>query len=252
VNVRRDGGRSAATAALGLLSILSSACASNASSAEDSNHAVPHTGGTAAGESGGSTSQVGGAASGGVGGSLSGVGGNVGTSGATSGGSGVGAQGGTDSGPETPTCDSIDSTVAAPSATWTDARGDLAGGTFSCASNLAKIAAVPCSNQLIANVVHQGLFITDDDGASWQALGTAAGQVIQNYTEAIVFDPEDPGIFWEAGIHDGPGLFKTLDGGATFEEQGTISFAQLVSVDFGDPDRKTLLTGHHASPPIAA
>jgi hypothetical protein len=42
-----------------------------------------------------------------------------------------------------------------------------------------------------------------------------------------------------------PGLFKTSDGGASFEVLGSIKNIDDVSVDFTDPDRKTILAGAH-------
>src|SRR4029079_18029286 len=39
--------------------------------------------------------------------------------------------------------------------------------------------------------------------------------------------------------------YKTTDGGLTFTQLGKITHNDLVSVDFNDPDRKTLLAGAH-------
>ena len=74
---------------------------------------------------------------------------------------------------------------------------------------------------------------------------SALARAITNTAHGLVFDPTHPDVFWETGIRGASGLYKTADGGATFKQLGMLSFTQLVSVDFSDPDRKTLVTGTH-------
>ena len=61
----------------------------------------------------------------------------------------------------------------------------------------------------------------------------------------MVYDPEHPGTFWESGIYNGGGVYKTSDNGKTFEQLGDLTHTDSVSVDFSDPQRKTLLAGPH-------
>jgi photosystem II stability/assembly factor-like uncharacterized protein len=58
-----------------------------------------------------------------------------------------------------------------------------------------------------------------------------------------VYDPTNPRIFWESGIH-GPGIYRTVNGGSTFQVFN-IQSNDFVSVDFNDPDRRTLVAGGH-------
>ena len=48
-----------------------------------------------------------------------------------------------------------------------------------------------------------------------------------------------------AGIYNGGGVYKTTDNGQTFKQVGNISHNDSVSIDFSDPERKTLLAGFH-------
>ena len=134
----------------------------------------------------------------------------------------------------------------APAATWVNATGNLAGMASEC-QNLAKVVAKPCSKTVIAGVSQKGLWATDDSGKTWKPLGTGAGSAtITNRSTSIVFDPQHPNTFWETGLFgDQKGLFTTTDGGQTFKQLGMSSMNQLVSVDFTDPERKTLVAGTH-------
>jgi photosystem II stability/assembly factor-like uncharacterized protein len=117
---------------------------------------------------------------------------------------------------------------------------------------IGRIVAQPCSSRIIAGLEGHGLYATDDSGKTWKALGTGAGSAeITNTAHGIVFDPAHPNVFWETGIRGSGGLFKTTDGGSTFKQQGTMTMTQLVSVDFSDPDRKTLMTGTHGMKQLA-
>jgi photosystem II stability/assembly factor-like uncharacterized protein len=132
-----------------------------------------------------------------------------------------------------------------PSADWINATGNLANLQSEC-GNLTLLSAVPGSERILAGVAKVGLYESSDRGQHWEKLGTGAGSaVIENRPGSIVYDPEDPSTFWESGIYNGPGVFKTTDGGETFEQLGDISHNDVVSVDFTDPERKTLLVGGH-------
>lgn len=201
-------------------------------------------GGANAGESG-----VGGA--GGTGSSKGGSaqGGGAQTGGAQSGGSS--AQGGSSStgggkasgGTGMVACNEPAS--AAPPETWVNATGNLAGMQSEC-GNLGLVSAQPCSKRVIAGVAQQGLWQTLDGGQTWTKLGTGPGSAqIKNRISAIVYDPLDPQTFWESGIYNGGGVYKTTDSGTTFEQLGDVTHCDSVSVDLTDPERKTLLAGTH-------
>jgi photosystem II stability/assembly factor-like uncharacterized protein len=99
---------------------------------------------------------------------------------------------------------------------------------------------------VIAGVAQAGLWATEDGGKTWKKLGSGAGSAtITNRISAIVYDPEHEGTFWESGIYNGGGVYKTTDNGQTFTQLGDAFHNDSVSVDFTDPDRKTLLAGPH-------
>lgn len=132
-----------------------------------------------------------------------------------------------------------------PANTWVNASGNLAGMASEC-GNLSFLSARPGDDDIVyAGVAQRGLWATRDGGATWTALGDGAGsQTITNRTSAIVYDPTDPDVFWESGIYNGGGVYKTVDGGGTFAG-GWLHHNDLVAVDFGDPARATLLVSGH-------
>jgi len=134
---------------------------------------------------------------------------------------------------------------AAPAEHWVNATGNLAKMASEC-GNLGLVSAQPCSNRVIAGVAQKGLWETLDGGKSWAALGKGAGSdAITNRISSLVFDPKDPNIFWESGVYNAGGVYQTTDGGQTFHQLGDVVHCDSVSVDFSDPERKTLLAGAH-------
>ena len=184
------------------------------------------TGGTSSTTGGAGTASPTGGTGGGSSGSTGAGGTNVGTGGA-------GGAGGS-------------SNVVAPPTLWTNVTADL----FAKASgggDVTLVSAQPGTGRVIAGVSKKGLWATDDSGKTWVHLGSGAGSaVIDHGTTGIVYDPDKPTTFWESGIYGTTGgIFKTVDNGVTFTRLGNISHNDLVTVDFSDPDRKTLLAGAH-------
>jgi hypothetical protein len=127
---------------------------------------------------------------------------------------------------------------------WFDITANLAGAAGGCGS-LDLVTAKPDEDLLIAGVVDAGLYGSRNGGDSWEKLGAGAGSAaIMNGPTAVVFDPTDSMRFWESGAY-GTSPFVTIDDGATFTRLGAIQHSDLVSVDFSDPSRKTLLAGGH-------
>lgn len=134
------------------------------------------------------------------------------------------------------------------SGSWTNTTSNLAGVQSEC-GNLSFVSAKPDEDLLIAGVAQAGLWSSQDGGDSWQALGTGTGSdAIINRTSAIVYDPADTHRFWESGTYNLGGVYETKDDGLTFKWLGGIGHDDLVSIDFSDPDRKTLLAGGHEMP----
>ena len=195
--------------------------------------------GGCSGDLGGSASSDASSASGGAGNGSTGAGamgsGAAGTGGTTSS-SGAGAA---------PQDCSDAATGETPPAAWQNATGNLAEMPSEC-GNLTLVAATPCSTQIVAGVALKGLWASEDGGATWLELGSAAGSAtITNRPSSIVHDPAHPGVFWTSGIYNGAGVHVTHDAGVSFEQLGSIGHNDLVSVDLADPERKTLLAGGH-------
>jgi hypothetical protein len=133
--------------------------------------------------------------------------------------------------------------AAAPS-TWVNVTGNLAGMPSEC-GNLTLVSSIPGANAVTAGVAARGLW-TNSTGATWVALGSGAGSDTMVHRPSwIAYDPTDARIFWESGIYNGGGAYKTSDGGSTFHRLGSITHNDFISVDFSDPNRRTLLAGGH-------
>jgi len=218
-------------------------CLSLASAACSSDGNPSGAGGSAGDSSAGESNAAGSSAAGaGVGGAAS----QAGQSSTGGAGAGAGAAAGAPAGNagSTGVAGAID-TGPAPSPKWVNATGNLANMPSEC-GNLTLLSTVPDSDTVIAGVAKGGLFASDNGGATWKPLGTGSGSaLITNRPSSIVYDPEHAGTFWESGIYNDGGVYKTSDGGKTFARLGDITHNDLVSVDFSDPERNTLLVGGH-------
>jgi hypothetical protein len=135
---------------------------------------------------------------------------------------------------------------------WTSVTANLEGISSEC-GNLSQVVADPNSDRLIAGVALQGLWALDGESSTWSPLGQGQGSdEITNRTTSIVWDPEDPNTFWESGVYNGGGIYRTVDNGETFQLLGDISHIDLVSIDFTDPQRRTLVAGTHEQPVVEA
>jgi photosystem II stability/assembly factor-like uncharacterized protein len=128
---------------------------------------------------------------------------------------------------------------------WVNVTSNLAGMDSEC-GNISTLSAKPDEDMLIVGVALHGLWASTDGGESWHAIGTGAGSdPITNRTSSIIYDPDRPDVFWESGIYNGGGVFRTDDGGDSFQQLGDVWHNDLVAIDFGDPQRTTLLAGGH-------
>jgi photosystem II stability/assembly factor-like uncharacterized protein len=134
--------------------------------------------------------------------------------------------------------------ATAPGATWAPVTANLTGMASEC-GNISLVSARPDRDELIASVSLHGLWSTTGT-ADWAALGTGAGSAaISNRGSKIVYDPDHPDTFWESGIYNGGGVYRTDDGGQSFRQLGDVAHVDGVSVDLSDPQRQTLLAGLH-------
>ena len=101
---------------------------------------------------------------------------------------------------------------------------------------------------LIAGIAQQGLWSSTGPTDTWSRLGTGSSSAaITNRATTIIFDPANPGTFWESGIYNGGGVYRTDDNGVTFRQLGDVTHVEALSVDLSDPARKTLLATIHES-----
>ena len=131
-----------------------------------------------------------------------------------------------------------------PSGVWVNVTSNVGEPKWGYAG-VTLLAAVPGTDHIIAGVSEAGLWETSDGGKIWSKLGAKDAVAIMNRPYQIVFDPKDSNIFWESGNYMGPGLFKTTDGGKTFQPLGKLTHLDGLGIDFADPERKTLVVGHH-------
>jgi photosystem II stability/assembly factor-like uncharacterized protein len=147
-------------------------------------------------------------------------------------------------------------TISVPAATtpqdlsgeWVNATDGLVGLPSEC-GNLSLVSARPDRDMLIASVALQGLWASTDGSDSWTPLGSDARSAkITNRGSAIVFDPDHPDTFWESGIYNGGGVYRTDDNGLTFTQLGDLTHVDSVAVDLTDPARNTLVATIHERP----
>jgi hypothetical protein len=141
---------------------------------------------------------------------------------------------------------------------WVDATANLTGMESYC-GNLSFVSARPDRDQVLAGVAGQGLFSSDPGSSEWIPFGRGPGSASLNHrTSSIVYDPADPGRFWESGYYglgappdmSAVSVNRTDDDGETFVGLGTAPPADLVSVDLTDPERRTLLAGNRGQPKV--
>ncbi|MEQ9400570.1 MAG: hypothetical protein RJQ04_15515 [Longimicrobiales bacterium] len=119
------------------------------------------------------------------------------------------------------------------------------------ATNRVNLAVSPSApNTVYAAVVEpegvlelQGLFRTDDGGATWAQTATtpACGQCFYDLTLAV--DPTDPNTLYFGGVN----FQKSVDGGATFQDAGTDQLVLHVDqhhIVFDPTDPSVLFVGN--------
>lgn len=133
-----------------------------------------------------------------------------------------------------------------PIGEWVNTTGNLVE-VPSGFGNMTLVSSSPYEDRLIAGVSEGGVWASEDGGESWKKIGIGKGSAeINDRPSMITYDPEDSRSFWVSESY-GAGAFVTHDGGATFERLGTADRCDNINVDFGDPQRKTLLAGQHES-----
>jgi hypothetical protein len=134
-------------------------------------------------------------------------------------------------------------TASSVSPAWVNVTANLAGHASACGNTFC-LFSVPHRAKVIAGLCgSQGLFATTDGGTSWQAMGASTGWVDPQY---VLFDKDNPDIFWQTGIHGGQ-MHQTTDGGASFTVFSGGGNGDGLGVDFTDPHRKTIVCGSHES-----
>jgi photosystem II stability/assembly factor-like uncharacterized protein len=142
------------------------------------------------------------------------------------------------------------STVPVANGQWVDITGNLVKLGSECGTTTLLTSRTD-RDGMIAGVALQGLWGDENSTDQWSALGQGGGSAkITNRPSSIVFDPADPRRFWESGIYNNGGVYETTDGGTTFKALGNVEHSDLVSVDFSDPKRQTLLSGTHEQPKV--
>ena len=230
----KDSRRWDALGRVALAAVLVAGCSSSHSGSQDANlggaQDVAGSAGQAAGAAGGGGIAVAGQ------GPLPSDGGSAGAAAGGMSAAGGGSVAGTAGTPIVPV-------APTPQAKWENVTGNLAGMASEC-GNLGRVSSHPTIDMLLVGVAKKGLFSSTDGGVSWQPLGTT-GASITNRISYVAYDPAAPMTFWESGIYNGGGVYKTTDNGASFVQVGSVTHSDSVSVNFSDPARMLLLAGSH-------
>jgi hypothetical protein len=176
-------------------------------------------------EGGSAGSSTAGGSSGEVGGTTGAGGSDAG--GSTAGGSAAGGSGG----------------MVATGTEWVHIPSALEGG--GACSDISMVKAKPDEDLLYVALWQGGMWVSSDGGVTATKLGTGAGSDdVSNGPVTLFFDPADTNTFYESGMY-GPAAYRTTDKGTTFERLGTIEHVDVMSIDFTDSNRMTLLAGAH-------
>jgi len=137
--------------------------------------------------------------------------------------------------------------VTIPTGHWNNVTGVLANYPSTC-GNLTLISAKPDEDVVFAGVAAVGLWASRS-GGPWQLIGQGsdASAPVDNRPFAIVYDPANSTRFWVSGSYGGC-VFETNDDGNTFVQLGSAIDCDLVSIDFSDPNRQTIVAGAHEQP----
>jgi photosystem II stability/assembly factor-like uncharacterized protein len=131
------------------------------------------------------------------------------------------------------------------SAQWVNVTGNLAEMPSEC-GNLCLLSVVPGQDRIIAGIAKRGLWQTTEGGTTWTPVSLGEdSEAIVNRPSRIVYDPAHAEVFWESGIYNSFGVYRTTNGGRTFQHLGKITHNDYVSVDLADPQRRLLLAGGH-------
>jgi hypothetical protein len=235
---------------------LSFGCSSSNSGTQSGDGGEPDSGNAGSDQAGGSsgtTHESGGAGASSAGGKGNGgatpsTGGSAGDADAGSAGSGgAPSSGGSGSGGRASTGgrSSTGGAAGTPAGAWSNATGNLSGMDSEC-GNVQVVTAKPDEDMILTGIAQQGVWASTDGGATYKKLGGGQGSsTITNRTTMFLFDPAHPKAFWESGLYNGGGVYATTDDGVTLKATGTVTHTDAISVDFSDPDRKTLLAGGH-------
>ncbi|HEY4104155.1 MAG TPA: sialidase family protein [Polyangiaceae bacterium] len=132
-----------------------------------------------------------------------------------------------------------------PTGKWVNVTSNLKGMDSEC-GNLSGMSAKPDEDLLIAGVAQKGIWGSTDGGMTWAALGTdPSSDQITNRMSTVVYDPADTNRWWEVGTYNNNGAYETKDDGATLTGLPDTNHNDLISIDFSDPDRKTMVIGGH-------
>jgi photosystem II stability/assembly factor-like uncharacterized protein len=127
---------------------------------------------------------------------------------------------------------------------WVAVTSNLEGMESEC-GNLGYVSVKPDEDAVIAAVARRGLFVSRDGDPEWVPMGEAEGsEALDNRTSQLTYDPDEPSVFWQSGAY-GPCTYRTDDNGDSFQHLGDVMHCDSISVDFTDPERKTLLAGGH-------
>ncbi len=142
------------------------------------------------------------------------------------------------------TASSVPTSTTAPKP-WVEAATNLVGLASECGN--VNVASRLGQDVVIASVARHGLFAQAAGTDQWAPLGTKGGDTIENRMSSIVTDPANPATFWETGAY-GPGVYRTDDNGDSFTRLGNVEHVDSASIDFSDPQRRTMLAGIHEQP----
>ncbi len=129
-----------------------------------------------------------------------------------------------------------------PNGKWVDATGNLAGPIKEPKNDCGALEFLylRADGAIVAGVEVTGLWV-NTNGTTWTELGNTK-TITPGRPSSVLYDPVDPKTVWLTMMRGA--IYKATDG-QTFAPLGDAYNIEAVSVDFGDPDRKTIIAASH-------
>jgi len=127
---------------------------------------------------------------------------------------------------------------------WKNVTNDLGGDYGWARGSCSTIVVAPGTDIVYTEIGKIGVYASKNGGENWYDTAKDTVNVPDGIVNSFVFDPRDPNRFWFSCMY-GKGLFKSTDAGKHIQQIGSFQHLDGLTIDFTDPDRKTMVFAKH-------